>query len=158
MAAGPIANFLLAIAIFAVTFTFVGMHVTAPRVDELVPDGVAATAGFKAGDVIVSIDGQPIETFDDMQRIVSASADQRADLRGQPGRHRADAQGHAGAARDVRPVRQQDAGRPDRHPAQRHPAGVGIQALSGRSRRFVLGVKETYFIITRTLQYPAAIW
>ena len=75
VAAGPIANFLLAIVIFAMTFTLVGVQVTAPRVDELVPDGAAATAGFKAGDLIVSIDGQPIETFADMQRIVSASAD-----------------------------------------------------------------------------------
>src|SRR6476646_8800529 len=75
VAAGPIANFLLAIVIFALTFTFVGVQVTAPRVDELVPDGAAAAAGFKPGDVIVSIDGQAIETFADMQRIVSASAD-----------------------------------------------------------------------------------
>jgi len=75
VAAGPIANFLLAILVFALTFTFVGVNVTAPRVDELVPDGAAARAGFKAGDVIVSIDGQKIEAFADMQRIVSASAD-----------------------------------------------------------------------------------
>ncbi len=75
VAAGPIANFLLAIVVFALTFTFVGVNVTAPRVDELVPDGAAARAGFKAGDVIVSIDGQKIEAFADMQRIVSASAD-----------------------------------------------------------------------------------
>jgi regulator of sigma E protease len=75
VAAGPIANFLLAILVFALTFTFVGVNVTAPRVDELVADGAAARAGFKAGDVIVSIDGQKIEAFADMQRIVSASAD-----------------------------------------------------------------------------------
>src|SRR5262249_15613562 len=75
VAAGPIANFLLAIVIFALTVMFVGKHVTSPRVDELVPDGVAIAAGFKPGDLIVSIDGQPIETFDEMQRIVSSSAD-----------------------------------------------------------------------------------
>jgi regulator of sigma E protease len=75
VAAGPIANFLLAILVFALTFTFVGVNVTAPRVDELVADGAAARAGFKAGDVIVSIDGQKIEAFSDMQRVVSASAD-----------------------------------------------------------------------------------
>src|SRR5215468_2946700 len=46
VAAGPIANFLLAIVVFAVTFTFVGVNVTAPRVDELVSDGAAARAGF----------------------------------------------------------------------------------------------------------------
>ena len=77
VAAGPIANFLLAILIFAVTFTLVGVNITAPRVDELVPDGAAAKAGFMAGDVIVSIDGQPVEAFADMQRIVSASADRQ---------------------------------------------------------------------------------
>ena len=75
VAAGPIANFLLAILVFAVTFTFVGVNVTAPRVDELVADGAAAKAGFQSGDTIVSIDGQAIEAFADMQRIVSASAD-----------------------------------------------------------------------------------
>ena len=57
------------------TFTLVGVQVTAPRVDELVPGGAAANAGFKPGDVIISIDGQAIEAFADMQRIVSANAD-----------------------------------------------------------------------------------
>ena len=75
VAAGPVANFLLAIAIFALTFTVVGVHVTAPRVDELVPGGAAEAAGFKPGDLILSIDGSQIETFTDMQRIVSGSAD-----------------------------------------------------------------------------------
>ena len=75
VAAGPIANFLLAILVFAVTFTFVGVNITAPRVDELVADGAALKAGFKPGDLIVSIDGQAIESFSDMQRIVSGSSD-----------------------------------------------------------------------------------
>ena len=137
VAAGPIANFLLAIVIFAVTFTFVGMQVTAPRVDELVPDGAAASAGFKPGDLIVSIDGQPIETFADMQRIVSASADRELTFEVNRGGTLLHAQGDAGAARDFRPVRQQAAGRRDRHPPQPDADRVGIQALwaarSGRS-------------------------
>src|SRR3990172_7018168 len=45
VAAGPIANFLLAILIFWITFTFVGVNVTSPRIDELVPDSAAARAG-----------------------------------------------------------------------------------------------------------------
>src|SRR5262245_10172179 len=36
-AAGAVAQLRLAIVIFALTFTIVGVHVTAPRVDELVP-------------------------------------------------------------------------------------------------------------------------
>src|SRR5262249_31659822 len=77
VAAGPIANFLLAIAIFTVSYTVMGMHVTVPRGDELIPDGAAAAAGSQVGDVIVKIDGSPVETFNDMQRIVSGSADQQ---------------------------------------------------------------------------------
>jgi regulator of sigma E protease len=75
VAAGPIANFLLAIAIFSVIFAVVGVSVTAPRVDELMPGGAAEKAGFKPGDLIVSIDGTPIDSFNEMQRIVGNNAD-----------------------------------------------------------------------------------
>jgi regulator of sigma E protease len=74
VAAGPIANFLLAVAIFAGVAMFYGRQEIAPRVDEVVPDSAAAAAGFKPGDLVVSINGTPIESFSDMQRIVSASA------------------------------------------------------------------------------------
>ena len=74
VAAGPIANFLLAIVIFAGIAMWYGKQETAPRVDEVVPDSAAAAAGFKPGDLVVSIDGNPIENFSDMQRIVATSA------------------------------------------------------------------------------------
>jgi regulator of sigma E protease len=76
LAAGPIANFLLAIALLAGLLMTVGRQTTVARVDGLVADGVAAAAGFKTGDVIVAIDGTKIEGFSDMQRITSTSADQ----------------------------------------------------------------------------------
>jgi regulator of sigma E protease len=74
VAAGPIANFILAIVIFAGIFMFYGKQNTTPRVDTVQPDSVAATAGFKPGDLVVSINGQKIENFTDMQRLVSISA------------------------------------------------------------------------------------
>lgn len=74
VAAGPIANFLLAIVIFACLFTFIGRAVTAPVVDEVRPDSAAQVAGFEPGDLVVSIDGREIESFSDMQRIISGSA------------------------------------------------------------------------------------
>ena len=46
---------------------------TAARVDELVPGGAAAKAGFQVGDVIISIDGRRIESFAEMQSIVGTS-------------------------------------------------------------------------------------
>src|SRR5918995_3869210 len=72
VAAGPIANFLLAILVFAGLFYANGRHVLAPRVDAVQAGTAAERAGFKADDVIVSINGRAIESFSDMQRIVSA--------------------------------------------------------------------------------------
>jgi regulator of sigma E protease len=74
VAAGPIANFLLAIVIYALTFGFIGEQLTEPRVEALVPNSPAQAAGFKSGDLIVGIDGERIESFTDILRIVSASA------------------------------------------------------------------------------------
>jgi regulator of sigma E protease len=74
VAAGPIANFLLAAVIFAAMTLYYGKPGTTPRVDAIQPGSVAASAGFKVGDVVKSIDGGAIETFADMQRIVSSSA------------------------------------------------------------------------------------
>lgn len=71
VAAGPLANFLLAIAIFFVIFTFIGERIAAPKVDGVLPGTPAEAAGFKPGDVVLRIDGQPIQSFNEMQRIVA---------------------------------------------------------------------------------------
>jgi regulator of sigma E protease len=72
--AGPLANFVLAIAIFAAIFALYGKATTSARVDSVQPDSAAAAAGFQPGDVVVAINGHAIENFADMQRIVSVSA------------------------------------------------------------------------------------
>ncbi|KZL21884.1 Metalloprotease MmpA [Pseudovibrio axinellae] len=74
VAAGPIANFILAIVIFAGMFAFLGKYETLPRVDQVSPDSAAQVAGLQPGDLIVAIDGTPVESFNDVQRIVTASA------------------------------------------------------------------------------------
>jgi regulator of sigma E protease len=74
VAAGPIANFVLAIAIFAAIFMIVGKQTTSARVDAIQAGSAAATAGFQAGDLVLSIDGEKIDSFADMQRIVSISS------------------------------------------------------------------------------------
>jgi regulator of sigma E protease len=74
VAAGPMANFLLSILIFAGMSLYFGKPSSIPRVDMVQSDSVAATAGFKIGDVVASIDGTAIESFADMQRIVSTNA------------------------------------------------------------------------------------
>lgn len=73
--AGPAANFLLAIAIFAALFGFYGRTVLTPKVGTVVAGGAGEAAGFKPGDLVLTIDGTPIATFAKMQEIVAASAD-----------------------------------------------------------------------------------
>ncbi len=71
VAAGPIANFILAIAIFAVLFTVYGKVVADPVVAEVKPDSSAQVAGVLPGDRLVAIDGSRVKTFDDVRRYVS---------------------------------------------------------------------------------------
>jgi regulator of sigma E protease len=76
VAAGPIANFILAIVIFAGLFTFFGRPNATARVDKVMAGSAAEAAGFQSGDVVAAIDGKVIGNFSDMQRIVSIDAGQ----------------------------------------------------------------------------------
>jgi len=71
VAAGPIANFILAIAIFSVTFGINGRMISDPVVASVQPASAAEAAGILAGDRFVAIDGIEVEIFDDVQRYVS---------------------------------------------------------------------------------------
>src|SRR5271163_1700506 len=77
VAAGPIANFILAIVIFTCLFTFFGKPSTTARVDKVEANSAAAAAGFQVGDIVTSIDGSSIESFSDMQRIVGVRAGEK---------------------------------------------------------------------------------
>lgn len=72
--AGPLFNFLLTIAVFAVVFSLYGRVVVDPVVSQVQPDSAAAVAGFQPGDRFVSIDGESVASFGDVQRIVSGRA------------------------------------------------------------------------------------
>jgi regulator of sigma E protease len=71
VAAGPVANFILAIAIFAVMFGVNGRMIADPVVAEIQAESAAEAAGIAPGDRFVAIDGVAVETFDDVQRYVS---------------------------------------------------------------------------------------
>jgi regulator of sigma E protease len=74
VAAGPAANFVLAIAIFSGINYLDGRAVLTPIVSSVIPGQAAQAAGFKAGDLVLSIDGKPVEGWSDMQDKVQDSA------------------------------------------------------------------------------------
>jgi regulator of sigma E protease len=71
VAAGPIANFLLAIAIFAVLFSIYGKPISDPVVFKVQPNSAAEKAGILPGDRFLKVGGNSVETFSDLQRYVS---------------------------------------------------------------------------------------
>lgn len=68
--AGPVANFLLAIVIFAVMFATFGRPISEPLVVDVMPQGAAQAAGIEAGDVVTALDGKRIKRFQELQAYV----------------------------------------------------------------------------------------
>jgi len=157
VAAGPFANFILAIVIFATIFALFGRQLTTARVDAVQPGSPAAAAGLQPGDVVTAIDGRKIESFSDMQRIVSGSAEEtlvfQIDRGGIPLtikatpalKHGKDGFGNSychavlGVSRSMT------------------PADVKTQPVAPLSAVW-LGVKETWFIIDRTFSYIGGLF
>ncbi len=74
VAAGPIANFLLAIAIFASLLMSFGEWVVPPKIAQVMPNSAAAAAGFRPGDLIVEANGRHIDRFDEIRELVTVRA------------------------------------------------------------------------------------
>ena len=157
VAAGPIANFLLAIAIFTCLFTFFGKPSTTTRVDKVEANSAAAAAGFRVGDTVLAIDGAKIDSFTDMQRVVGTRAGERLTFTVKRGEGTLQLQGTP----ELRVVK--DAF------GNTHKLGVlGItrqtaagDVLTERVDPLTalwLGVKETWFVIDRTLAYIGGVF
>lgn len=156
VAAGPIANFLLAIAIFAGIFMLHGRQSTTARVDSVQPDSAAAAAGFLAGDVITTINGRPIATFSDMQRVVSVSA-------GQPLEIGVDRNGMRLILQATPALREVKDNFGNVHrlgvlgiSRALDPGGVKLEK-SGPLKALVEGAEETWFVVERTMSYLGGV-
>jgi regulator of sigma E protease len=86
VAAGAGFNILLAVVIFfGIYLTGVPMVLDEPRVGGLVPEKPAERAGLLPGDTVLSIDGVPVSTWDDMAEIIQGSAGKELELHIQRG-------------------------------------------------------------------------
>jgi regulator of sigma E protease len=70
VAAGPAANFILAIAVFAALLMAVGEPAATSRVEKVFPNTPAERAGFRTGDVIVAMNGHRLQHPDEAKRII----------------------------------------------------------------------------------------
>jgi len=152
VAAGPIANFILAIVIFAAVFTLYGKQAAPARVETVQANSAAQSAGFKPGDLIVSINGRRIETFTDMQRLVSASAGQPLEIEIDRGGVRTNVKATP-ALTEIKD-----------NFGNVHRIGVlGITGARGEPVKVdpltavKLGVEETWFVVERTLSYIGGV-
>ncbi len=153
VAAGPIANFILAILIFAGIFMFYGKQASPARIDTVVADSAAAKAGLKTGDLVLMIDGKKIETFTDMQRIVSVSPGQTLEFV-------VDRNGKQ-VALSTTPTLDEHK---DRFGNVTRVGRLGITGLMdppvrvGPIAALSLGAAETWFVVDRTFSYIAGIF
>ena len=65
--AGPVTNFILAFVIFTVFFLAFGRVEHIARIGRVELNSPAAAAGFMAGDLVKSVDGDPIASFESLQ-------------------------------------------------------------------------------------------
>ncbi|WP_292053182.1 MULTISPECIES: M50 family metallopeptidase [unclassified Brevundimonas] len=75
VAGGPFANFVLAIFIFTLLFSIVGVPLRPARVMDVSEGSPAAAAGFQQGDLITHVNGRAIEDSTEVIRIVALSSD-----------------------------------------------------------------------------------
>ena len=80
VAAGPLANFLLAIVIFFFIYIFIGKDFTPAVINEVQKDSPAMVAGLKKNDVIVSIDGNTVKSILEVSKYISISTSEFIDF------------------------------------------------------------------------------
>jgi regulator of sigma E protease len=154
--AGPMANFLLAIVIFAGIFMLYGKQSMTARVDTVQAESAAAAAGFQPGDLVVAIDGAAIGDFSDMQRVVSESA-------GQPLNITVDRKGTQLVLKATPVLKEIKDNFGNVH-------RIGILGITRSTaaedlkfqpvpppRALWMGVQETWFVIDRTLSYLGGV-
>jgi regulator of sigma E protease len=154
--AGPLANFLLAIVIFAAIFGIYGKQTLSARVDAVQAGSAAAAAGFQQGDVVVAIDGEAIDNFADMQRIVSDSAGEALNINVD----RNGSQIVLKATPDLKEVKD-NFGNVHRMgilgiSRSTTPGDVKYQAVSP-IQAIWMGGQETWFVVDRTLSYIGGV-
>ena len=81
VAAGPLANFLLAIVIFLSIYMFIGKDFTPAMINEVQNESPAQVAGLKKNDVILEIDGNKVKSILDVSKLIMMSTSEFIDFK-----------------------------------------------------------------------------
>ena len=74
VAAGPAANFLFAVILFAFMSAVLGLPKPYAVIGEVMNDSAAEESGFEVGDEVMAINGEPIQWFEELSQIVAVNA------------------------------------------------------------------------------------
>jgi len=74
--AGPFSNFALAIVIFAFIYAFSGIPQLTPEIGSISANSPAEQAGLQAGDRVLTINGNPIENWDELSGLIERLGEQ----------------------------------------------------------------------------------
>ena len=80
VAAGPIANFILAIFIFLFIYMFSGKDFTPAVINEVQKDSPAQIAGLKKNDIILEIDNTKVKSILDVSKLITMSTSEYIDF------------------------------------------------------------------------------
>ncbi len=80
VAGGPLANFLLAIVIFSSIYMFIGKDFTPAQIEEVTIESPAEKAGLKKNDIIVSIDGNNVESITEISMYINTSSSNKINI------------------------------------------------------------------------------
>ena len=79
--AGPLANFILAIFIFAFIYMIVGKDFTPAQISEVQKDSPAYSAGIKSGDIILSINNKKINSILEVSTFINTSTTESIEVK-----------------------------------------------------------------------------
>ena len=81
VAAGPIANFILAVLIFLFIYMFSGKDFTPAIINEVQKESPAEISGLKADDIILEIDGKKITSILDVSKFITTSTSDKINFK-----------------------------------------------------------------------------
>ena len=153
---GPLANFVLAVIIFASIYMVVGKDFTPAVINEVQKDSPAEIAGVKNNDIILEIDGKSIKSILDVSKLISLSTSEIIALKVQ----------RSGVEKilNVKP-KTVDADDGLGNKVKKRIVGIKLSPFNDEVNHIKLGpikalyyaINEVYFVTTSTLKYMGSI-